>query len=80
MKRIRPPKTGRLANPDEQEVARQWVNLYREAEKLPDGRICLNPGARPENQEWLDSKNPQPLLQMLENFASYGTFKDVTVD
>lgn len=77
MRRIRPPKTGRLANPDEQEIARQWVRLYRNAKKFPDGKICLNPEEKPEIREWFDCSNPEPLLQLLENFASYGTFKDV---
>lgn len=77
MKRIRPPKTGRLASTDEREIARQWVRLYREAQISPDGKICLNPEAKPAIQNWFDSKNPEPLLQMLENFATYGTFKDV---
>jgi hypothetical protein len=77
MKRIRQPKTGRLASTDEQEIARQWVRLYRKAELSSDGKICLNPDAKPEIQEWFDSKNPEPLLKMLENFVAYGTFKDV---
>lgn len=78
MKRIRPPKTGRLPNPDELQIAKDWVFLYREAKKSPGGRICLNPDAESKNQQWLDGNDSEPLLQLLERFATYGTFKDIS--
>ncbi len=53
MKRIRPPKTGRLPNPDELQIAKDWVFLYREAKKSPNGMLCLNPDAESKKSSGL---------------------------
>lgn len=72
-------KSGRRAqeNGIDRTTAREWVDLYRQAEKVPGGRLCLNPDDEPENQTWIDATDPGPLLSMLENFAEHGTFEQV---
>ena len=56
-------------------MAREWVDLYRQAQQAPGGRLCLNPDDEPENQAWIDATDPGPLLSMLERFAEHGTFE-----
>ena len=58
-------------------MARQWVDLYRQAEQSPGGRYCLNPDDEPEIQAWIDATDPIPLLALLENFSEHGTFEHV---
>ena len=58
-------------------MAREWVNLYRQAKQAPGGRLCLNPDDEPEIQTWIDATDPGPLLAMMENFAEHGTFEQV---
>ncbi len=77
MASISKPKIIRRANPIDREKARDFVALFRKAQKEPDGRICLNPDDEPEIQTWLDVRNPEPLLLMLEDFAEHGTFQAV---
>jgi hypothetical protein len=73
----RKPKTGRLADDNARRIARDWVDLYREAQAQPDGRLCLNPDDAPCEQTWLDGNDPAHLLGMLEDFATLGTFEQV---
>ena len=70
-------KTGRRANSKERKIAREWVELYRQASKEPNGLLCLNPNDEPELRDWLDAKDPTHLLDMLENFSKNGTFQQV---
>jgi hypothetical protein len=72
---MRKRKTGRRANANDREIAKKWVDLYRKAQQLSDGRICLNPEDAPEDQAWLDGNDPELLLRMLEQFAEHGTFE-----
>lgn len=58
-------------------MAREWVDLYRQAEKAPGGKLCLNPDDEPGLQTWIDATDPEPLLSMLENFVEHGTFEQV---
>ncbi len=71
----RKPKTGRLADAHARRIARDWVDLYREAQAQPEGRLCLNPDAPLCEQTWLDGNDPEHLLRMLEQFATAGTFE-----
>ena len=71
------PKTGRRANQDECDIARDWVELYRTAQSQPGGSLCLNPADEPDEQTWIDGNDPDHLLSMLERFAKHGTFKHV---
>ena len=73
----RKPKTGRLADAHARRIARDWVDLYREAQSQPDGRLCLNPDAPSCEQTWLDGNDPEDLLGVLEQFACAGTFEQV---
>lgn len=72
-------KTGRRAPVDgvDRTTAREWVDLYRQAEQVPGGRLCLNPEDHPDEQTWIDATDPGPLLSMLEHFAQHGTFEHV---
>ena len=69
-------KTGRRAPEGgvDRTMAREWVDLYRQAQQAPGGRLCLNPDDDPDFQTWIDATDPDPLLTMLEDFAEHGTF------
>lgn len=77
MASISKPKITRRATSTDREKARDLVELFRKAQKEPDERICLTPDEEPEMQTWLDGRNPEPLLLMLEDFAEHGTFQAV---
>lgn len=72
---MRIPKIGRRATDDEKAEARNWVELYRKAQQVPGGRLCLNPDDAPEEQVWIDGRDPEPLLRIMEDFAELGTFQ-----
>ncbi len=78
MKRIRKPKTGRLASDDERAVARVWADLFRRAKAAPDGRLCINPHDPLSGQHWISYDDPWVLIDLLDRFASFGTFQDIT--
>ncbi len=78
MKRIRQPKTGRLASESERAVARELVDLYLRAKDAPDRRLCLNPNDSPARQQWIIYDDPSILIEFLDRFASLGTFQDTT--
>ncbi len=71
------PKTGRRASLSERQEAQFWVDLYREAQAQPEGRLCLNPEDEPEIQTWIDGNDPKHLLHLLDEFAKNGTFRMV---
>lgn len=70
-------KPGRRANDGERQIARDWVELYRQAQQAPTSMLCLNPDDEPDIQTWIDASDPRPLLSLLENFAEHGTFEQV---
>lgn len=74
---MREPNTGRRSNEEERAIAQNWVNLYRQAQKLPDGRLCLNPKDEPELQTFINGNDPEHLLRLLEGFAEHGALKFV---
>lgn len=69
------PKTGRRAGLSERQKAQFWVDLYREAQAQPEGRLCVNPEDEPEIQAWVDGNDPKYLLSVLDDFARNGTFE-----
>jgi hypothetical protein len=73
----RKPKTGRRANNSDREIAKEWAELYRQAQQQPNGLLCLNPSDNKEEQTWLDGNCPNHLIHMLERFAEHGTFAQV---
>ncbi|ARV17825.1 hypothetical protein AEP_00868 [Curvibacter sp. AEP1-3] len=66
----------RRASASEREYAADLVRLYRRAKEQPDGILCVNPEAPPEEQATLDYKDPAVLLSALDRFASQGFFDD----
>lgn len=70
----RAQKVRRRAHADDRDRARELVELYRRAQRAPDGRLCLNPDDDSNDQHWIDGTDPTILLQALERFATSGTF------
>lgn len=77
MTSFRAPNTGRRADEDEREIARQWLNLYLSAQATASGELCLNPEDPLVEQTWINGNDPMPLLSLLKNFSENGTFKNV---
>lgn len=74
---MKKPKTGRLINHDERAIAASWISIYRQAEREPNQRICINPEMEPDLQQTLDYNDPRPLLYLLECIAKQGTMVNV---
>lgn len=74
---INEPKIGRRASEDERAKARNWVDLYRLAERSPGGCHCLNPGDPNDEQSFIYADDPELLLLILSAFAEHGTFQAI---
>lgn len=69
-------KKGRSASDIERETALGIVQLYRDAQASPDGKLwaTINAENLEERHMYVDSTDVEPLLEVLENFSATGYF------
>ncbi len=72
-------RTAPIGHPD-REVAGLWAEMYREAMAQPDGVLDLGCDEEGFSLGQVDAKNPEMLIQLLENFEEHGTFKNPRKD
>lgn len=67
-------KLGRRASDEERKYVKDWVLLFKEAQKQPGERLCVNPEAPHEERTYFYATTDF-LLKLLEQFSETGYFR-----